>query len=146
MPGASLHGPQRSQSWWHGHSWLLFVLATLAAASLSRLFPLLVGHNTSCPLALLSRSTRKRARQRNRSYITCRAVRFSRIVTEVFLNHVNDLECGYSAGHAGHPVPSRDTEQLPVHQETIGEALRPAQTRRIALDADSVPGPFTVHA
>src|SRR5689334_4243743 len=50
VPGPSLRGRHRSRSWWHGHSWLLFVLATLVAAGLSRGFPSLVGHDTSCPL------------------------------------------------------------------------------------------------
>src|SRR2546427_1144630 len=73
-------------------------------------------------------------------------MRFPRIPSEVFLNHANKLDGGHSTGHAGHPVPSRDTEQLLMHQEAIGEAVHPAQTGSIALDADRVSVPFTVYA
>ncbi len=95
---------------------------------------------------LLPCSTRKRPCQRNRRYVTCRAVRFPRIVSEVFLNHTNGFDRTHSTGHACHPVPSRNTEQLPVHQKAVGKACSPAQTRSVALHAGSVFVPFIVYA
>ncbi|SRR5713101_603948 len=95
---------------------------------------------------LLSRFTRKCACQRKRGYITCWAVRFLGIVSEVFLDDANDLDRGHSTGHAGQPVPSRDTEQLIMHQEAIGEAFHPAQTGTITVEAGRVSVPFTVYA
>jgi len=73
-------------------------------------------------------------------------VRFLRIVSEVFLNHANDLDRGHSTGHAGQPVPSRDIEQLIMHQEAIGEAFHPAQAGCITVEAGSVSVPSTVNA
>jgi hypothetical protein len=73
-------------------------------------------------------------------------VRFPRIVSEVFLNDANGLNSGHSLRHTGHPVPFRDTEQLFMHQEAIGEAFHPAETRSITFDAGSVSVPFTVYA
>jgi len=69
-----------------------------------------------------------------------------RIVSEVFLDDANDLDRAHSTGHAGQPVPSRDTEQLIMHQEAICEALHPAQTGTITVEAGSVSVPFTVYA
>jgi len=101
-------------------------------------------------VGLLSRFTRKCAGQRNGGYVACWAVRFPRIVCEVFLNCANGLDSGHSMGHAGHPVPSRDTEQLLMHREAICEAFNPAQTRSITPNAGRVAGrvtaPFTVYA
>ena len=73
-------------------------------------------------------------------------MRFARIVSEVFLDYANGLHRGHSTGHAGHPVPSRDTEQLLMHQEAIGKACNPAQTGSITLDAGGVSVPFAVYA
>jgi hypothetical protein len=73
-------------------------------------------------------------------------MRFPRIVGEVFLNDPNDLDRRHSTRHAGHPVPSWDTQQLPIHQKAIGEACNPAQARSVALDAGSVSIPFAVYA
>ena len=97
-------------------------------------------------IGLLSRSTRKCACQRNRGYVTRWAVRFRRIVSEVFLNHANGLHSGHSLRHTGHPVLSRDTEQLLMHQEAIGKAFHPAQAGSITPDAGSVSVPFAVYA
>ncbi len=96
--------------------------------------------------SLLSRFTRKCARQRKRGYVTRGAVRFLGIVSEVFLNRANDLDHAHSTGHAGQPVPSRDTQQLIMHQEAIGEAFHPAQAGCITVDAGSVSVPSTVYA
>src|SRR6266702_3456272 len=96
--------------------------------------------------SLLSRFTRKCSCQRNGGYVTCWAVRLLRIVSEVFLHYTNGLDSGHSTGHAGQPVPSRNTEQLIMHQEAIGEAFHPAQTGSITLDAGGVSVPFTVYA
>src|SRR6266481_1292383 len=95
---------------------------------------------------LLPRLTRKRPRQRNRGYVTGWTVRLPRIFSKVFLNDANDLDHGHSAGHAGHSVPSRNTQQLLVHEEAIGKACNPAQTGGIAPNAGSVFVPFTVDA
>ncbi len=97
-------------------------------------------------LCLLSRFTRKCTCQRNGRYVTCWPMCFPRIVGEVFLNDANDSDRAHSTGHAGHPVPSWDTEQLLMHQEAISEAFHPAQTGSITLDAGSVRVPFTVYA
>src|SRR6266566_4147817 len=96
--------------------------------------------------SLLSRFTRKCTCQRKRGYVACGAVRFLGIVSEVFLDDANDLNRGHSTGHAGQPVPSRDTEQLIMHQEAIGEAFHPAQTGCITVDAGGVSVPFAVYA
>src|SRR6266704_3836955 len=96
--------------------------------------------------SLLPRFTRKCARQRKRGYVTRGAVRFLGIVSEVFLNRANDLDHAHSTGHAGQPVPSRDTQQLIMHQEAIGEAFHPAQAGCITVDAGSVSVPSTVYA
>ena len=106
--------------------------------------------SASTRIRLLSRFTRKCACQRNRGYVTCWAARFIRIVSEVFLNYTHGLDGRHSMGHAGHPVPSRDTEQLLMHREAICEAFNPAQTRSITPNAGRVAGrvsrPFTVYA
>src|SRR5260370_30920700 len=73
-------------------------------------------------------------------------MRFPRIVSEVFLDYANGLDRGHSMRHAGHPVPSRDIEQLLMHQEAIREACNPAQTRSITPNAGSDSVPFTVYA
>lgn len=73
-------------------------------------------------------------------------MRFIRIGSEVFLNHANGLNRGHSMRHAGHPVPSRDTQQLPIHQEAIREAFHPAQAGSITLNAGSVSVSFAVYA
>jgi len=73
-------------------------------------------------------------------------VRFSGIVSEVFLDDANDLDRAHSTGHAGQSVPSRDTEQLIMHQEAISKAFHPAQAGCITLDAGSVSVPSTVYA
>ena|SRR2546426_3194274 len=97
-------------------------------------------------VGLLSRFARKGACQRNRSYVTCGAARFPRIVSKVFLNHANGLHRGHSLWHAGHPVLSRDTEQLLMHQEAISKACNPAQAGSIiTLDVRWVFIPFTVY-
>src|SRR2546430_12498816 len=57
------------------------------------------------------------------------AMLLRRIVSEVFLNYANGLECGHSMGHTGHPVPFRDTQQLLMHQEAIGEEIGRASCR-----------------
>src|SRR5260370_15766236 len=95
---------------------------------------------------LLSRFTRKCACQRKRGYVTGGPVLFLGIVSEVFLDDANDLDRGHSMGHACQPVPSRDTEQLIMHQEAIGEAFHPAETGSITVDAGSVSVPSTVYA
>ena len=97
-------------------------------------------------LCLLSRFTRECACQRNGGYVTGWAVRFLRIVSEVFLNYANGLDGGHVMGHAGHPVRSRDTEQLLMHQEAICEAFHPAQTGSITVDTGGVSVPCTVYA
>jgi hypothetical protein len=95
---------------------------------------------------LLSRFARECARQRNGGYVTRWPVRFSRIVSEVLLNYANGLDRGHSTGHAGQPIPFRDTEQLIMHREAIREAFNPAQTGRITVDAAKISVPFTVYA
>jgi len=73
-------------------------------------------------------------------------VRFPRIVSEVFPKDANDLDRRNSTRQAGHPVPSRDIQQLPIHQEAIGKACHPAEASSVSLDASSVFVPFTVYA
>ena len=97
-------------------------------------------------VGLLRSFARIRPRQRNRDYIARWPVRFPRIVSQVFPNDVDDLDRGHPARHAGHPVLSRDTEQLLMHQEAIGKALHPAQTCRVILDVSRVSASFTVYA
>jgi hypothetical protein len=95
---------------------------------------------------LFSRSARKRACQCNRRYVTRRTARFLRIVSQIFLYHANDLNGGHSPGHAGHPVPSRNIEQLPIHQESIRKACNPPQTGSIRADASRASVPLTAYA
>src|ERR1700745_3536025 len=102
--------------------------------------------SAAAAIVLLSRFARKRSSQRNRGDVTRRAVRFPGIVREVFLNDANDLDRRHSAGDASHPVPSRNIQQSPIHQEAFGKAFRPAQTRGVSLDARRISVPFTVYA
>jgi len=72
-------------------------------------------------------------------------MRFFGIVSHVFLNYANDLHGGYSAGHADHPVPFRDTQQLIMHREAISETFNPTQTDGIVVDANRVSLLFTIY-
>ena len=65
-------------------------------------------------------------------------MRFVGIVSDVFLNCANDLDGGYSVGHADHPVPFRNSSQLIAHSEAIFETFNPTQTDGVVLDAGSV--------
>jgi hypothetical protein len=94
---------------------------------------------------LLPCLTRKRTHHRQGGYVTSWAVRFIRIVSDVFLNYSNGSNSGCFMGHAGHPVLYGDTQQLVMHSETICEAFNPTQTGSIVIDPDWVAVPFTVY-
>jgi hypothetical protein len=72
-------------------------------------------------------------------------VRFVRIVSDVFLDYANDLNCGHSARQAGHPVLSGDTQQLIVDGEAIFETFNPTKTGGIVVDSDRASVLFTIY-